>query len=62
MTYRSHDRRLPLEHVITSRARAARRGRVAAEIDQLLLVITPDTTAYDRVRRRQSNSSAQGGS
>ena len=35
-TYRTHDGCLPLEHVVASRASAARRGRVTAEVDQFL--------------------------
>jgi hypothetical protein len=35
-TYRTHNRRAPLEHVIAGRTSAAGGGRVTAEVNQLL--------------------------
>jgi len=35
-THGTHNRSLPLEHVIASRASVARRGRITSEIDQFL--------------------------
>ena len=60
ITHRSHDRRLPLEHVITSRACAAGRGRVTAEIDQLLQVPMLHTTAASQEETSMSAHASKG--
>ena len=58
ITYRPHDRCLPLEHVIARRTRAARRGRVAAEIDQFLHGATVRRTANGSKQKRDVRSAS----
>ena len=59
-TYRTHDGCLPLEHVVASRASAARRGRVTAEIDQLLQVPMLHTTAASQEETSMSAHASKG--
>ena len=56
MTYGTHDRRLPLEHIIASRAGAARGWWVAPEVNQFLSRTEKVKSQYRcAVKGRQAN-------